>query len=121
MSSENKSATVQIIVAIIGLVGVLGAAMITIWPQINPNLPEMNDENGSGIPWQQQKSYEGDCRARPEGTVCVSYDDGYVWLVNGAIRSWDERVEDDRRVQVAVSRTGRYEHILGTSKVRKIE
>ncbi len=70
--------------------------------------------------WQQQGSYSGDCRARPAGTVCAGYEDGYVWLVRGAISGWEKRVEGSQRIQVAIASTGRYEHILGTNYVRVV-
>ena len=64
--------------------------------------------------WWEQESYPLDCTSRPENTVCVRYDDGYIWLVRDFIRSW-ERIG---AVQIAVGTEARYEHIIGTSSVR---
>jgi hypothetical protein len=136
MSSDSKSYRVQIIVAVIGLVGVLGGALIANWDKVfdsktndRPNSSISSTRQPSGLrqptvpttKWQQQGSYQGDCRARPVGMVCAGYEDGYVWLIRGAISGWEKRVEGGQTIQVAIATTGRYEHILGTSHVRKVQ
>lgn len=63
--------------------------------------------------WEQE-SYSLDCTLRPQCTVCVRYDDGYIWLVRDSIRSWERQ----GAVQTAVGLTARYEHIIGTNSVR---
>jgi len=73
----------------------------------DPALRRSND-------WWEQESYSLDCTSRPVGTVCVRYDDGYIWLVRDSIRSW-ERIG---AVQIAVGIEARYEHIINTSSVR---
>ncbi len=75
----------------------------------DPTLRRSND-------WWAQESYSLDCTSRPECTVCVRYDDGYIWLVRDSIRSW-ERLG---AAQTAVGSTARYEHIIGTDFVRII-
>ena len=37
-----------------------------------------------------QKSYLLDCKSRPAGSVCISYADGYIWLVYDSIAGWDD-------------------------------
>jgi hypothetical protein len=64
--------------------------------------------------WWDQKSYSLDCAARPKGTVCACYDDGYIWLVRDSIRSWEKL----GAVQTAVGLSARYEHIIGSNSVR---
>lgn len=64
--------------------------------------------------WWEQDSYALDCTTRPTGTVCVSYDDGFVWLVKDTILRWERR----GRVQTAVGAAARYEHRIGTPSVR---
>ncbi|MDJ0819036.1 MAG: hypothetical protein QNJ58_22690 [Desulfobacterales bacterium] len=64
--------------------------------------------------WWEQESYPLDCTSRPECTVCVRYDDGFIWLVRDSIQSW-ERIG---AIQTAIGLTGRYEHIIGTNSVR---
>lgn len=64
--------------------------------------------------WWEQESYPLDCESRPDCTVCVRYDDGFVWLVRDSISGW----ETADGVQTAVGLTARYEHILGTNSVR---
>lgn len=73
----------------------------------DPTLRRSND-------WWKQESYSLDCKSRPKGTVCVRYDDGYIWLVRDSIRSWERQ----GAVQTAVGLAARYEHIIGTSLVR---
>ena len=73
----------------------------------DPTLRRSND-------WWEQESYSLDCKSRPAGTVCVRYDDGYIWLVRDSIRSWERR----GAVQIAVGIAARYEHIISTSSVR---
>ena len=75
----------------------------------DPTLRRSND-------WWEQESYSLDCTSRPECTVCVCYDDGYIWLVRDSIRSWERLGE----VQTAVGFAARYEHIIGTNSVRII-
>jgi hypothetical protein len=75
----------------------------------DPTLRRSND-------WWEQASYSLDCTARPACTVCVQYDDGYVWLVRDSIRSW----ERSGAIQRAVGHRARYEHILGTNSVRVV-
>ena len=73
----------------------------------DPTLRRSND-------WWDQESYSLDCTSRLECTVCVRYDDGYIWLVRDSIRSW-ERIG---AIQTAVGLAARYEHIIGTNFVR---
>ena len=65
--------------------------------------------------WWEQESYAADCASRPQGTVCVRYDDGYSWLVRDSIQRW----EMHGSVQTAVGYAARYEHILGTDSIRQ--
>jgi hypothetical protein len=128
MSNESKSPTVQIVIAIIGLVGVIGAALIANWDKLTgpgrgakPASSSLSaGPTAAQATWQQQGSYGGDCRNRPAGTVCAGFEDGYVWLVRGAISGWEKRVEGGQAIQVAIASTGRYEHILGTNNVRVV-
>jgi hypothetical protein len=73
----------------------------------DPTLRRSND-------WWEQESYSLDCGSKPERTVCVRYDDGYIWLVRDSIRSWESR----GAIQVAIGLVARYEHILGTNSIR---
>lgn len=75
----------------------------------DPTLRRSND-------WWEQESYSLDCTSRPQCTVCLRYDDGYIWLVRDSIRSWERQ----GAVQTAVGLAARYEHIIGTSSVRII-
>jgi len=73
----------------------------------DPTLRRSND-------WWEQEPYSLDYTSRPADTVCVRYDDGFLWLVKDSIRGW----ERDGAVQTAVGLVARYEHIIGTRFVR---
>lgn len=73
----------------------------------DPTLRRSND-------WWQQPSYSLDCTARPDKTVCVRYNDGFIWLVRDSISGW----ELSGGIQTAIGLTARYEHIIGTNSVR---
>lgn len=79
--------------------------------------PEVDE----GVTWKEQGAYSGDCINRPEGTVCIKYDDDYIWLVQDSISGWESRDEDNRKIQVAIGFAGRYEHILDTNLVRLVQ
>lgn len=68
--------------------------------------------------WRTQASYSLPCAARPPATICVRYDDGFIWLLSDAIRAWDSRVESAGTIQTAIGNNARYEHIIGTTFVR---
>lgn len=70
--------------------------------------------------WQHQGAFNEDCRNRPARTVCAKYEDGYVWLVDGAISGWEKKFTGVNMTQVAIASDGRYEHILGTDYVRVV-
>lgn len=77
----------------------------------DPTLRRMNE-------WREQASYARSCSGRPAGTVCVTYDDKYVWLVRDAIIRWEKRNEGVGTIQTAIGSSSRYEHVLGTNSVR---
>ena len=107
--------------AVIGLAGVLGAAVIANWDKLmhhNIFHPASNETTAKQVGWQKQDSYKGNCQARPGGTVCAAYDDGFVWLIRGGISGWEKQVENGKTVQTAIATTGKYEHVLGTNNVR---
>lgn len=68
-----------------------------------------------------QDSYGGDCAARPGGTVCLSFGDGYTWLVSDAVRGWSEEGEiEGSTVAVAHGFTADYYHVLDTGYVAEL-
>jgi len=55
------------------------------------------------------------CRRRPPGTVCVGYEDGYLWLIRDSVVGWDELpLGDGRTLSIAIGRRADYHHVLGT-------
>lgn len=76
--------------------------------------PTLKRTNG----WHEQDSYPFSCSARPAGTVCARYGDGFIWLVRDVIHGWDTRIVGSNTVQTAIGNRTRYEHIIGTTSVR---
>lgn len=71
-----------------------------------------------GDSWQKIPSFSGDCGAKPAGTMCFRYEDGYIWLVRGGELRSEKRVERGQTIQMMTATTGRrYQHILGTNYV----
>lgn len=71
--------------------------------------------------FREQPSYSGDCRARPQGSVCISYQDGYIWLVYDSVLGWAERgMVEGRGVVAAIGQRYEYQHVLGTLLVRQV-
>jgi hypothetical protein len=69
----------------------------------------------------QQASYTGDPRGRPAGSVCISYDDGYRWLVYDSVMGWSKAsTSRGETIQVAQGYRADYHHILGTRSVRRV-
>jgi len=69
----------------------------------------------------EQASYAGDCNNRLPGTVCISYSDDYVWLVEDAIKDWREETCEGQAVTVAIGSKAEYHHILDTSCVKQVD
>lgn len=110
-------------VTIIGFAA-LGGAIFTNWDKLidfGTSVRYQFSRNTATAKWQYIHSYSGDCRTRPAATVCVKYEDGYVWLTRAAVSAWQKRVEGHQTIQVAVTSSGRYEHVLGTNKRRKVK
>jgi hypothetical protein len=70
----------------------------------------------------EQPSYTGDCTQRPANSICLRYDDGYIWLVyDNAITSWDDAGNwQGYTVRVAHGVQADYYHVLGTNLIMTI-
>lgn len=59
-----------------------------------------------------------DCSTRPAGTVCLRFDDGYLWVVEDVVRSWGlGGAYQGKTVQVAHGDRVDYYHLIGTRQV----
>jgi len=85
----------------------------------NEQQPLPQREPGAG--WKAQPPFVGDPRNRPPGTVCISFADGYLWLISESVDGRESWREGDRTVEAAMSQRRRYEHALGTQEVRIVE
>ena len=69
----------------------------------------------------EQASYSGDCKLKPEGSVCISYSDDYTWLVYDSILGWaDGGHWQGKEIVIALGSHADYYHILGTSLVKEV-
>ena len=68
-----------------------------------------------------QDSYSGDCQQRPADSVCLGYQDGFIWFIqpfNDSIQGWG--LVDPYQgypVQVAYGQNADYYHVLYTNLV----
>jgi hypothetical protein len=67
--------------------------------------------------WQTQDPYQGDCNATPPGTVCITYSDGYIWLVQDSIIGW---AYEGTTIEIAQGSSADYYHTLGTLLVKTV-
>jgi hypothetical protein len=63
-----------------------------------------------------KESYAGNCKERPEGMVCLGFDDKFKWFVEGPITSWTK----NGNVQISHQTQWDYYHILNTNCVMKV-
>ncbi len=71
--------------------------------------------------YAEQPSYTGDCGARPAGSICLKYPDGYVWLVYDSISGWgDVGSWQGKQIQVGYGFKADYYHVLGTLLIREV-
>jgi hypothetical protein len=74
------------------------------------------------IGYVEQSSYTGDCSKRPANSVCVRYEDGYVWLIfSDSITGWEKIGNwQGKIIQVAYGLHADYYHVLGTSLIMTV-
>jgi len=63
-----------------------------------------------------QPSFAGDCQNRPPGTVCLKYQDGYIWLINEPVVTGTV----NQNIQSAIGTKNIFQHILNTKLVKKV-
>jgi hypothetical protein len=63
-----------------------------------------------------QPSFTGNCDTRPPGTVCLRFQDGYVWLIDEAVTG-GTKTQD---IQSAFGTQHIFLHILNTKLVKKV-
>ncbi len=69
----------------------------------------------------EQPPYTGDCKQRPSGSVCLGFEDGYVWLVYDSIAGWAYGDPwQGKQVQIAQGFKADYHHVLGTNLVMAV-
>jgi hypothetical protein len=68
-----------------------------------------------------QESYAKDCARRPNNSVCLSFSDGYTWLVLDAIIKTEMREAAGYTIAVYRGESRDYYHILYTDFVKEVE
>jgi hypothetical protein len=71
--------------------------------------------------YHAQDPYTGDCDRRPEHSVCLSFSDGYTWLVFDAIINTEMREAAGYRIEIDRGEKYDYYHILYTDFVKDVE
>lgn len=71
--------------------------------------------------YNEQASYDGDCEKRPLYSVCLSFGDGYTWLVFDAIVSTEMQESADYTIEIYRGEQADYYHVLYTDFVRAVE
>jgi len=61
-----------------------------------------------------QPSYQGDCQRLPTGSICLTFEDGYTWLVQDTISGWGR---NHGPIQIFFGAEADYGHELGTDRV----
>ena len=83
-------------------------------PALGPNAPPAG--------FVKQPSYGGDCSQRPANSICLRFDDGYVWFLpsfDDNITGWTlDGTWQGKKIQIAVGMHADYQHILGSNLVR---
>jgi len=76
---------------------------------------------GESTGWVEHPSSTINCLRRPQNTVCIKFDDGYVLVAVGdAITGWDTFTGHGATVQIARGVGSDYYHKLGTNWVMKV-
>ncbi|GAG84149.1 unnamed protein product, partial [marine sediment metagenome] len=85
----------------------------------NVTVDEATDMPPDGF--REQESHLDGCENRPPGTVCLKFDDGYIWIIRGSVLGWEDRTVNGKTVQVAIGTGGmEYEYMLDTDWVREL-
>jgi hypothetical protein len=72
--------------------------------------------------FRNQASYTGNCASQRPGTICMTFPDGYVWLVNDSVVKWEDRGSvAGKPLRVALGGKAEYQHLLGTTYIREVK
>lgn len=63
-----------------------------------------------------QPSFAGNCQTRPPGTVCLKFEDGYIWLIDEPVTKWTK----NQNIQAVTGSKSIFLHILNTKQVKKV-
>src|SRR5215210_1872207 len=55
-----------------------------------------------------QPSYQGNCLLRPQGSICLEYEDHYRWLIFESVVDWRQEICDSKAITVAIGTKSEY-------------
>jgi len=69
----------------------------------------------------ERQSYAGDCAKLKQGQTCLTFDDGFIWLIDDDKHTLNKsESRDGLTIQSGVSSAAQYLHISGTGFVNKV-
>ncbi len=71
--------------------------------------------------YYSQATYESNCAKRPEGSICLSFSDDYVWLVYDTIISRETSDWKGGKVEAGIGINSAYYHIVDTDFVKEVK
>lgn len=71
--------------------------------------------------YYSQATYESDCAKRPDGSICLSFSDDYLWLVHDTILSRETSDLKGEKVEVGIGINSAYYHIVDTDFVKEVK
>jgi hypothetical protein len=84
-------------------------------------LPVIPGTTTAPLEFIEQAPYTGSCTARPSGSICLQFEDGYVWLVYDSISGWgDAGFWQGKRIRAGHGFKADYHHVLGTSLIKEV-
>jgi hypothetical protein len=85
----------------------------------DPNTPAAGGRGSAGF--VNQASYGGDCKYTPQGSTCLRFEDGFIWLVyDGVYKQQPFGTYQGKSIIEALGQHAAYYHVLSTSLVRTV-
>ena len=86
-----------------------------------PTYPTTPAPTPTSIEFVEQASYTGDCKTRPSGSVCIKFNDGFIWLIYDSISGWKDGDWLGKPVQIAQGFYHcDYYHVLNTTLIKSV-
>jgi hypothetical protein len=85
-------------------------------------IPDPTTPTSAGFAgFSHQGTYGGDCKYTPQGSTCLRFEDGYVWLVyDGVSRQQQFGTYQGKPMVEGLGQHAAYYHVLDTDLVRTV-